>query len=140
MVSTKKQYVTFMKIDTVYFASVALIVKTCYNTGVSKDDDHCLFQIFHSFLIVIDLTSEIILKTSPQHFVEREQSMITLNSKIIYGVDYLNGQLDIFFADGHLIRYFGVPENIFSNLLESKKATAFYDAMIKNEYRSIKLH
>ena len=67
--------------------------------------------------------------------------MIHLKSEKILGVDYFNnGTLDVFFKNGHLLRFYDVPEFIFTKLLKSKSRAQYFENEIQTQFDYIMIH
>jgi hypothetical protein len=64
---------------------------------------------------------------------------ISVSSSNVSSVGFENGVLEVEFHGGRIYRYFGVPENVFNNLLRASSKGTFLNNFIKNRYRFIKV-
>ena len=65
--------------------------------------------------------------------------MIPVSSSNISAIGYENGTLRVRFNDGSEYDYYGVPENIYNDFLDSASKGSFLHQNLKGKYQYAKL-
>lgn len=65
--------------------------------------------------------------------------MISVDSSNISAIGYEDGTLRVRFNDGSEYDYYGVPENVFQDFLQSNSKGKFLHQNIKGQYQYAKL-